>query len=85
MRVKVRFRYDPATGQVEFFQVDDVSTGPREAGHDETHDRVSAEIAGVVERDARIDEVPPGTAPAPIRRTHATGEAEHERDRSRDG
>jgi FtsH ternary system domain X3 len=59
MRVRVRFRYDPQTGQVEYFRVDDISGNPPRADHDETHDRIAAEVAGVIETGALIDEVTP--------------------------
>ncbi|QXJ20208.1 hypothetical protein AGRA3207_000881 [Actinomadura graeca] len=84
MRVRVRFRYDPETGRVETFRVDDVSAGPQEAGHDDEHDRIAAEIAGVVERGALIEEVAPGQAAAAPRPLTEDDGGEQERERGRD-
>jgi FtsH ternary system domain X3 len=61
MRVKVRFRFNSVTGEVEAFEVDDLRDGPRLADHDARHDRVTAEVARVVEVNALIEEVTPGT------------------------
>ncbi|MFF5290784.1 hypothetical protein [Paractinoplanes globisporus] len=60
MRVRVQFRFRTGTGEVEFFQVDDVDTGPRQPHHDQRHDEAAADVARVIERNARIDEVDPG-------------------------
>lgn len=60
MRVRVQFRFRPGTGEVELFQVDDVDGGPRSPHHDQRHDEAAADVARVVERNARIDEVDPG-------------------------
>lgn len=61
MRVKVRFRFNAVTGEVEAFEVDDLRDGPRLADHDARHDRAAAEVARVVEVNALIEEVAPGT------------------------
>ena len=63
MRVKVRFRFNSVTGQVEAFEVDDLHDGPRLADHDARHDRATAEVARVVEMNALIEEVRPGSGP----------------------
>jgi hypothetical protein len=60
MRVKVRFRFNAATGEVEAFEVDDVHDGPRLPDHDARHERAAADVARVVEANALIDEVAPG-------------------------
>lgn len=62
MRVKVRFRFNALTGEVEAFEVDDMRDGPRLADHDARHERTAAELASLVEENARIDEVTPGAA-----------------------
>jgi hypothetical protein len=62
MRVKVRFRFNAVTGEVEAFEVDDLHDGPRLADHDARHDRAAAEVARIVEANALIEEVAPGTA-----------------------
>ena len=86
MRVKVRFRFNAVTGEVEAFQVDDLRDGPRLADHDARHDRATAEIARVVEANALIEEVGPGdgTVTTSTARTSAepeTPDAERERGR----
>ncbi|MDG6101424.1 hypothetical protein Daura_39830 [Dactylosporangium aurantiacum] len=49
MRVRVVFRVDATTGQVDEFLVEDISTQP-EPEHDATHDRIAYEVGKVVER-----------------------------------
>lgn len=72
MRVKVKFRFNSVTGEVEAFEVDDMHDGPRLADHDARHDRAAAEVGRVVEANALIEEVAPGTAPVRTRTTPAT-------------
>jgi FtsH ternary system domain X3 len=62
MRVKVRFRFNSVTGEVEAFEVDDLREGPRLADHEARHDRAAADVARIIERNALIEEVAPGTA-----------------------
>jgi hypothetical protein len=62
MRYRVQLRIREDTGEVEFFQVDTVDADPRAAGHNTAHDRVAAEVAGVLETDAEIDELHPAAA-----------------------
>lgn len=57
MRYRVQFRIREDTGEVELFQVDTVGADPRAAGHDAAHNLVAAEVAGLLENDAIIDEV----------------------------
>ena len=71
MRVRVRFRYNTSTGEVEVFNVDDLHDGPRLADHDARHDRAAAHIARVVEAHALIEEVAPGADPATAVTTEA--------------
>ncbi|MFJ8779796.1 hypothetical protein [Streptomyces sp. NPDC102476] len=61
MRVRVRFRFNFETGEVERFQVDDVGGGSGRA-HDAEHDRVSSDIGSVLANQPEIDEVPVRTA-----------------------
>jgi FtsH ternary system domain X3 len=63
MRVRVTFRYRADTGEVEVFEVDDLQSGPRLADHDARHDRAAADVARVVETNAMIEELSPGTQP----------------------
>lgn len=60
MRVKVRFRFNSVTGEVEAFEVDDLRDGPRLADHDARHDRAAADVARIIEPNALIEEVAPG-------------------------
>jgi hypothetical protein len=75
MRVKVRFRFNAATGEVEAFEVDDLQDGPRLADHDARHDRAAADVARVVEANALIDEVAPGTEQVTVVTTRTEDEA----------
>lgn len=76
MRVKVRFRFNAATGEVEAFEVDDMHDGPRLADHDARHDRAAAEVARVVEANALIEEVAPGADQVTTVTTRAVDETE---------
>jgi hypothetical protein len=75
MRVKVRFRFNAATGEVEAFEVDDLHDGPRLADHDARHDRAAADVARVIEANALIEEVAPGAAPVTTAVTRTAPEA----------
>ena len=88
MRVKVRFRFNSVTGEVEAFDVDDLHDGPRLVDHDARHDRVAAEVGRVVEANALIEEVAPGTlpittvtTPTPAETEQAAADAERRRGR----
>jgi hypothetical protein len=71
MRVKVRFRFNAVTGEVEAFDVDDMRTGPRLPDHDARHDRAAADVARIVETAALIEEVALGAEPVTTRVTPA--------------
>jgi hypothetical protein len=58
MEAKVRFVYNKRTGAVEEFTVEQESTLPQ-ADHNLSHDRLAAEIGGVIERTPRITEGQP--------------------------
>ncbi|MGC0333431.1 hypothetical protein RKD23_006421 [Streptomyces sp. SAI-170] len=58
MRVRVRFRFNTESGEVELFQVDDVGEGSGPA-HDAEHDRISAELGGLLARRPDVEEVLP--------------------------
>lgn len=49
MRVKVNFRVNTETGEVEEFLIEDIST-EAEPEHDAVHDRIAVEVGKVVER-----------------------------------
>ncbi|MGW4064341.1 hypothetical protein ACWEGE_39060 [Amycolatopsis sp. NPDC004747] len=59
MRVKVRFRVNSLTGEVETFLIEDISTEP-EPEHDATHDRIAHEVGKVVARRPAPEQVPGG-------------------------
>ena len=51
MRVRVNFRVNMETGQVEEFLVEDISVGSEpDPEHDATHDRIALDVGKVVER-----------------------------------
>lgn len=60
MRVRVRFRVNSKTGEVELFLVEDISTGV-EPDHDAVHDRIAYEVGKMVERRPAPEQVVPGT------------------------
>ena len=49
MRVRVHFRVNAATGEVEEFLIEDIST-KAEPEHDAKHDKLAVDIGKVVER-----------------------------------
>lgn len=69
MRVRVRFRFNTVSGEVELFQIDDISAEEadgtegtarsRGPAHDAEHDRISAEIGAVAARRPGVEEVRP--------------------------
>ncbi|WP_037677799.1 hypothetical protein [Streptomyces griseus] len=75
MRVRVRFRFNTVSGEVELFQIDDIGAeeadgteGARSRGaaHDAEHDRISAEIGAVTARRPDVEEVRPVVAGVPF-------------------
>ena len=63
MRFRVQFAYNEETGEVEMFRVESLADGARARDHDEVHDRVSGELADVVEPGAAVQEEPPQARP----------------------
>lgn len=61
MRVRVNFRVNTDTGDVEEFLIEDIST-EREPEHDAVHDRIAHEVGKVVERRPAPHEVRGGGA-----------------------
>lgn len=85
MRVKVSFRYNATTGEVELFNIDDLREGPRLADHDARHDRIASAVADIVEPNARIDEVAEDAAPVTTRtQVTAPEEGTRQAERSRE-
>jgi hypothetical protein len=66
VRYRVEFRYRDDTGEVEMLRVEVVEGGQRASDHDEQHDRVAGEVAGVIEQGAEVTEVTGGPAAAPL-------------------
>jgi hypothetical protein len=65
MKLRVRFRFNKATGEVETFQIEDQGQSPQQPEHDRRHEAKSAEIARVLERYPQVRELLPGAAPLP--------------------
>ncbi|GHE08712.1 hypothetical protein [Streptomyces alanosinicus] len=59
MRVRVEFRYNAETGEVELFQVDDIGRTTRIEDHDATHDEIAYAIGQVLDRRPGVAEVVP--------------------------
>ncbi|MGV4985984.1 hypothetical protein ACWC0C_06130 [Streptomyces sp. NPDC001709] len=57
MRVRVEFRYNAETGEVELFQVDDIGRTTRIEDHDATHDEIAYAIGRVLDRRPGVAEV----------------------------
>jgi hypothetical protein len=55
--VRTRFRYRPDIGEVELFEVQDLYAGSPPVDRDARLDRAAAEVARIVESNARIEEV----------------------------
>lgn len=59
MDVKVRFRFNKLTGEVELFEVDQDS-GLAMEEHNRTHDRLASELGALLDRHPRILETSAG-------------------------
>jgi hypothetical protein len=66
MDLKVRFRFNKVTGEVELFDVIDIgSQRLPDSEHNRIHDQTAAAIGSVIERNPRVTELVPGRdAPA---------------------
>ncbi len=53
MDVKVRFRFNKLSGEVELFEVDQESGLPNEE-HNRSHDRLASELGALLDRHPRI-------------------------------
>jgi hypothetical protein len=73
MRVRVNFKVNRETGEVEEFLVEDISTEPEDE-HDAAHDRIAVEIGKVVERRPAPAQVIGGTAGDATPLTYHPGE-----------
>jgi FtsH ternary system domain X3 len=81
VRVRVRFRYNADTGEVETFIVEDIGGDERAVDHDGMHDRITSDVARIIERDALIEEVLPGAVPELNRRRTTQDEGTGREDR----
>jgi hypothetical protein len=61
VRVRVSFRVNTETGEVERFQVDDLGTS-RQVEHDAEHEEIAHRIGSLIERRPDVYEVIPGSA-----------------------
>lgn len=86
MRVRVRFRLNSETGEVEEFQVDDLGQ-ELGAGHDAEHDRIAHEVGSVLEPRPLIEEVRPygGAGGQPAYRQAAADDEAERRSAAQDG
>jgi hypothetical protein len=57
MRVRVEFRYNAETGEVELFQIDDIGRTTRLQDHDAAHDDIAYAIGRVLDRRPGVQEV----------------------------
>jgi FtsH ternary system domain X3 len=81
MRVRVEFRYNAETGEVELFQVDDIGRTTRIEDHDATHDDIAYAIGRVLDRRPGVAEAVPDREREPQPRlpahTDAAAEEQH--------
>jgi hypothetical protein len=73
MRVRVVFRVDAETGDVQEFLIEDISTEV-EPEHDAVHDRIAHEVGKVVERRPAPHQVLGGVEPDATPLTYRPGE-----------
>lgn len=69
MRVRVEFRFNSETGEVERFQVDDLGRTTRVQDHDATHNDIAFAIGQVLDRRPGVEEVVDtgrGAVPLPL-------------------
>ncbi len=58
MDVKVKFRFNQVTGEVEVFEVTDAGIMQLpEAEHNREHDRIAGELGNIVERNPLVMEI----------------------------
>ncbi|MEU2715318.1 hypothetical protein [Streptomyces sp. NPDC007205] len=57
MRVRVDFRFNAETGEVELFQVDDIGRTARIEDHDAAHEEIAHAIGRVLDRSPVPEEV----------------------------
>ncbi|MBO3747500.1 hypothetical protein J5X84_15590 [Streptosporangiaceae bacterium NEAU-GS5] len=84
MRIRVSFRYDSSTGDVQVFQVSQADDAPRTPDHDRRHEAATSDVARVVAQNPTIDEVP-DEEPAPRIHERADIESQQRAERRRHG
>ncbi len=86
MEVKVHFRFNRRTGEVEAFDIDDVDSGLPWEEHNREHDRIASEIGNLIERNPHITEGPLGApgSRGPNEVVPEAGDAETTPERERD-
>ncbi|MER6025703.1 hypothetical protein [Streptomyces sp. NPDC001851] len=89
MRVRVDFRFNAETGEVELFQVDDIGRATRTEDHDATHEDIAHAIGRVLDRspvpeEVRDQEREPQPLHLPAQTDPADGEQHREPRRARE-
>jgi hypothetical protein len=92
MRVRVRFRVNAETGEVEEFLITDIGTmTDDEKDHDAVHDAIAYEVGKVVERRPAPEQVVGGAAADAVPLTYrpdadfaAAGESDREREEAKE-
>jgi hypothetical protein len=74
MDVRVRFVFNVSTGEVEEFLIDDAGSRLSREDHNREHDRVSAEIGHVLDKNVRVSEIRGGARPVPAAPIASTDE-----------
>ncbi len=83
MAVKVIFRFNKLTGEVEEFLVEQDQEQPRER-HDQAHEQVAGELGRLIERFPRVMELTGVTAQVDLEeRSKTGGESTDEKSRAR--
>lgn len=81
MRVQITFRVNTETGEIEYFQVDDMGRTRQIRDHDALHEDIAMAIAQVIDPRADVSEVigpsrPATTAPQIPAQPMGQGQAE---------
>ncbi|SFC97538.1 hypothetical protein [Streptomyces aidingensis] len=57
MRVRVEFRFNAETGEVEVFRVDDITAGGRRAERETAHEEIAYRLGGLLDRRPGVERV----------------------------
>jgi hypothetical protein len=67
VRIRVRFRVNAVTGEVETFVVEDLAEGTSGGvDHDAAHDRATADVARVIEQNALFEQFSTSDGMVPV-------------------